>query len=193
MPSGSVISQSPSAGASAAPGSAVNLTVSTGPAPVTVPNVVGLTQAAASSAITGAGLIVGTVSSASSSSVPSGSVISQSPSAGASAAPGSAVNLTVSTGPAPVTVPNVVGLTQAAASSAITSAGLIVGTVSTREQFERALGQRDQSESVRRCQCCASGSAVNLTVSSGPAAGDGAECGWPHAGRRVEPQSRELD
>ena len=38
-----------------ATGSAVNLVVSTGPAPVTVPNVVGQTQAAASSAITGVG------------------------------------------------------------------------------------------------------------------------------------------
>jgi beta-lactam-binding protein with PASTA domain/subtilisin family serine protease len=168
VPSGSVISQSPSAGASAAPGSAVNLTVSTGPAPVTVPNVVGLTQAAATSAITSAGLVVGTVTTASSSTVPSGSVISQSPTAGASAASGSAVNLTVSSGPAPVTVPNVVGLTQAAASSAITSAGLVVGTVTTASSSTVPSGSVI-SQSPTAGASAASGSAVNLTVSSGPA------------------------
>ncbi|MGD1063625.1 MAG: PASTA domain-containing protein, partial [Terracidiphilus sp.] len=81
-------------------GSAVNLVVSTGPAQVTVPNVVGVSQAVATTAITGAGLVVGTVSTASSSTVASGDVISENPSAGTSASLGSAVNLVVSTGPA---------------------------------------------------------------------------------------------
>src|ERR1700677_889029 len=45
--SGSVVSQAPAAGTSAASGSSVALVVSSGPAPVTVPNVVGDTQAAA--------------------------------------------------------------------------------------------------------------------------------------------------
>ena len=64
--------------------------------------------------------------------MPAGSVISQNPIAGTQVAPGSAVNLVVSTGPPPVSVPNVVNLTQAAATSAITGADLIVGTVTTR-------------------------------------------------------------
>jgi beta-lactam-binding protein with PASTA domain len=47
-----VISQNPAAGgANVPPGTAVDLVVSTGPAPVAVPNVVGLTQAAATTAI----------------------------------------------------------------------------------------------------------------------------------------------
>ncbi|WP_342349426.1 PASTA domain-containing protein, partial [uncultured Nitrospira sp.] len=53
--SGSVISQTPGGGASVAAGSAVALVVSTGPAPVTVPNVVGVPQAAAQAALTTAG------------------------------------------------------------------------------------------------------------------------------------------
>ncbi|MGD1062685.1 MAG: SBBP repeat-containing protein, partial [Terracidiphilus sp.] len=57
--SGSVISESPVAGTSVNSGSAVNLVVSTGPAQVTVPNVVGVSQAVATTAITGAGLVVG--------------------------------------------------------------------------------------------------------------------------------------
>ena len=59
VPAGNVISQNPSAGDSVAAGSAVNLVVSTGPASVSVPNVVGLTQSAATTAITDAGLVLG--------------------------------------------------------------------------------------------------------------------------------------
>ena len=46
--------------------------------------------------------------------------------------PGSAVKLVVSSGPGQVAVPNVVGETQAAATAAITSAGLVLGTVTTQ-------------------------------------------------------------
>jgi beta-lactam-binding protein with PASTA domain len=104
---GSVISQSPLGGASVPPGTSVALTVSIGPANVTVPGVVGLTQAAATSAITGATLSVGAITNANSATVPAGSVISQNPLAGASVAPNSAVALTISLGPAATAVPTV--------------------------------------------------------------------------------------
>jgi beta-lactam-binding protein with PASTA domain len=146
---------------------AVSVTV-TAAVPVSVPNVVGLTQAAASTAITGVGLTVGTVATATSNTVASGSVISQSPIAGASAASGSPVNLVVSTGPAAVSVPNVVGLTQAAASTAITGAGLTVGTVTTATSNTVASGSVI-SQSPLAGTAAASGSAVNLVVSTGPA------------------------
>jgi hypothetical protein len=105
VPNGSVISQSPNGGTPVQAGSAVNLAVSSGPAPlVTVPNVVGLTQAQASTALTGAGLTLGTLSNASSATVPSGSVLSQNPQAGAQIPGGGAVNLVISTGPIPATI-----------------------------------------------------------------------------------------
>src|SRR5205823_491920 len=131
--SGNVISETPAAGPRVAMASAVNLVVSSGappPPPVAVPNVVGETEAAATSAITSAGLTAGTVTMQSSTTVASGNVISESPAAGTSVAKGSAVNLVVSSGaPAPgqVAVPNVVGETEAAATSAITGAGLTAG------------------------------------------------------------------
>src|SRR4029077_13591198 len=84
VPSGRVISQSPVAGTSVAPNSAVAIVVSSGPAPVATPDVVGLTQAAAATAITNATLTLGVVTTASSSTVPSGNVISQLPVAGTS-------------------------------------------------------------------------------------------------------------
>src|SRR6266851_3945325 len=129
--SGSVISQNPISGTQVTSGSAVNLVVSSGPAPVTVPSVVGATQTTATTTLTAAGLKLGTVTTASSSTVASGSVISQNPISGTQVTSGSAVNLVVSSGPAPVTVPSVVGATQAAATTTLTAAGLKLGTVTT--------------------------------------------------------------
>jgi uncharacterized repeat protein (TIGR03803 family) len=166
--SGIVISQSPAGSTAVASGSAVNLIVSSGPAGATVPNVVGLTQAAANSAITGADLVVGTVTTESSNTVPSGTVISQSPAGGTAVASGSAVNLIVSSGPAGATVPNVVGKTQAAATTAITGADLVVGTVTT-ESSNTVPSGTVISQSPAGGTAVASGSAVNLIVSSGPA------------------------
>jgi beta-lactam-binding protein with PASTA domain len=96
---GKVISESPSARTSVASGSAVDLTISSGPCPSGIPNVVGMAQAAAQAAITSANFVVGTVTQAVSSTVPKGSVISQDPAAGTSAAGGTAVDLVISTGP----------------------------------------------------------------------------------------------
>ena len=165
---GDVVSQSPAAGTSVAAGSAVNLVVSSGPAPVNVPGVVGMAQATAQSAITSAGLTVGTISTANSDTVALGDVISQSPAAGISVAAGSAVNLVVSSGPAPVNVPGVVGMAQATAQSAITSAGLTVGTISTANSDTVALGDVISQSPVAGTSVAA-GSTVNLVVSSGPA------------------------
>jgi hypothetical protein len=134
---------------------------------VTLPNVVGKTQAAASSALTSAGLTVGTITKAYSSTVASGNVISQSPASGTSVASGSAVNLTASKGTQPVamkTVPNVVGKTQAAASSALTSVGLTVGTITQAYSSTVASGNVISQSPVSGTSV-ASGSAVSLKVS----------------------------
>jgi hypothetical protein len=125
VPAGHVLGQHPGAGTNVAPGSAVDLIVSLGPAPVTVPHVVGLTQAAAEAAIAGAGLVVGTVTTAHSATVPAGHVISQDPVDGTSVAPGSAVDLVVSLGPADSTPP-VVGIVSPDRDALITSSPVIV-------------------------------------------------------------------
>src|SRR5437764_419933 len=166
VPAGSVISQNPAAGADVVVGSAVALTVSTGLPHVSAPDVVGLTQAAASTAITTAQLIVGTVSTASSMTVPAGSVISQNPAAGADVVVGSAVALTVSTGKPHVSAPDVVGLTQAAASTAITTAQLVVGTVSTASSMTVPAGSVISQNPAAGADVVV-GSAIALTVSTG--------------------------
>ena len=67
-----------------------------------------------------------------------------------------------------ITVPNVVGLTQAAASTAITGAGLVVGTVTPASSSTVPSGSVI-SQSPLAGASAALGSAVNLLVSSGPA------------------------
>jgi len=167
---GSVISQNPSAGTSAAQGSAVDLVVSTGPAATTVvtPGVVGLAQADAESVITAAGLVVGTVTTANDATVPVGDVISQNPIAGAVVALGSAVDLVISLGPATVSTPDVVGLPQADAESVIVAAGLVVGTVASSSSATVPVGDVISQNPVAGTSVVL-GSAVDLVVSTGPA------------------------
>jgi YVTN family beta-propeller protein len=145
---------------------------STSPVQVVVPNVVGQTRAAATTAITGAGLVVGTATQQASSTVASGHVISESPAPGTTVASGSAVNLVVSTGPVQVAVPNVVGQAQAAATMAITGAGLVVGTVTQHSSSTVASGDVI-SESPAAGTNLTGGSTVNLVVSSGGSNGGG--------------------
>ena len=164
---GKVISQDPTSGSSVAQGSQVKLVISSGPQMVSVPNVEGLTQDAATTAITEAKLTVGTVTQQSSNTVAAGNVIGQDPAGASSAAQGFPVNLVISSGPQMMTVPNVEGLTQAAATTTITGAKLIVGTFTQQSSNTVAtgnvIGQDPASGS-----SLAQGSPINLVISLGP-------------------------
>src|SRR6202022_261054 len=138
-----------------------------GCAKMTVPNVEGLTQAAATTAITAAKLTVGTVTQQTSNTVATGKVISQDPASGSSVAQGSPVNLVISSGPQMVTVPNVEGLTQDAATTAITAAKLMMGTVTQQANNTVATGNVI-SQDPASGSSAAQGSPVNLAISSGP-------------------------
>jgi serine/threonine-protein kinase len=93
---GTVIAQSPPAGAKAKPGSRVTLNVSKGAGKVTVPPVVGETAAQATSELQAAGFKVQTTNVAS--SRPKGTVVAQTPRGGDAAPKGSTVKLDVSQG-----------------------------------------------------------------------------------------------
>jgi beta-lactam-binding protein with PASTA domain len=165
---GKVISQDGASGSSLAEGSSVNLVISSGPQMVAVPTVEGLTQDDATTAITAAQLKAGTVTQQASNTVASGRVIGQDAASGSSLAEGSSVNLVISSGPQMmVAVPNVEGLTQAAATTAITGAKLMVGTVT--QQFSNTVAaakviSQDPASGIS----WAEGSSVNLVISSGP-------------------------
>jgi beta-lactam-binding protein with PASTA domain/glutamine amidotransferase PdxT len=123
---GNVMGQSPDAGSSVPPGTAVSLVISEGASDVQMPGLVQLTEAEAVAQIEAAGLQVGAVTREYSDSVPSGVVMSQDPAAESSVPLGTEVSLVVSLGPAPVAVPDVVGLTMAQARLALTAKNLSV-------------------------------------------------------------------
>lgn len=165
VPAGDVISQSPVGGTVVSEGTAVNLVVSCGP-PATVPNVEGKTLANAQTAITAAKLVVGTVTHGPSTTVSAGDVMSQTPKGGTVVCQGSKVNLAVSCGP-PTTVPNVVDLPESTAKAHITSAHLVVGTISTAHTSHVPAGDVI-SESPKAGIVVCKGTAVNLLISLGP-------------------------
>jgi beta-lactam-binding protein with PASTA domain len=130
IPSGGVISQTPSAGTQVAPGTAVDLVISTGAATAILPDVRGMTQSAATDRLTALGLTV-LPTSGFSSTVTSGSVFDQSPVPGSVVPSGTEVTIRVSQGAQPVTVPNVVGATESAATTSIVGVGLVPVSEST--------------------------------------------------------------
>jgi len=92
---GTVVRQSPGAGTSLREGQAVRLEVSSGPALVSVPDVVGLDEAAARAELRAAGFGVQVVDGETSDPAQDGLVAAQSPGGGSSAREGAVVALTV--------------------------------------------------------------------------------------------------
>ncbi|MHC4528646.1 MAG: PASTA domain-containing protein, partial [Planctomycetota bacterium] len=123
-----VIHQNPAGGTAVPIGSFVDIVVSLGEA-IAVPRVIGGTETAANSALAAVGLVVGVVTYEYSDTVPAGDVLDQDPVPGATVPAGSSVDLVISLGRA-VIVPDVVGRTEAYAESAITAAGLVIGSLS---------------------------------------------------------------
>ncbi|MGH2865027.1 MAG: Stk1 family PASTA domain-containing Ser/Thr kinase [Solirubrobacteraceae bacterium] len=128
---GLVIATEPSAETEIQEGHVVTLIVSSGPAPVRVPDVTGQSLEAAEATLTNAELELGTVTKKVSSTQAAGTVLAQSPTSGSSLHAGDKVNLTVAKAPkAPkeVEVPNVVGAASAVAAAALRHAGFKVAS-----------------------------------------------------------------
>jgi beta-lactam-binding protein with PASTA domain/tRNA A-37 threonylcarbamoyl transferase component Bud32 len=128
---GVVITTEPVAGTKLPVGSTVTVVVSSGPAPVHVPDAVGQSRVAAEAAFQTEGLTVGTVTQQVSASQTPGTVLSQSPSAGSTLHFGGKVNLVVAQAPKEVAVPLVVGQTETQAAAALKSAGFTAKMEST--------------------------------------------------------------
>jgi eukaryotic-like serine/threonine-protein kinase len=121
--SGHVIGTEPPAGTEKQLGSPVVVLVSSGPAPVKVPDVTGQSLSAAEATLTNAGLLVGNVTKRASATQAPGTVLSQSPATGRSVKSESKVDLVVAQAPKETAVPNVVGESQALAAVALGQAG----------------------------------------------------------------------
>ena len=119
---GFAIRTSPSEGTSVERGSRVRLFVSSGPARIEVPDVVGLTREAAETRLTRARLEVDVEQR--DSDAPENEVISQSPSAGTNAQRDDEVTIVVSRGKQQTEVPNVTGLSLEDARRVLRAEGL---------------------------------------------------------------------
>jgi beta-lactam-binding protein with PASTA domain/tRNA A-37 threonylcarbamoyl transferase component Bud32 len=125
---GRVIRQSPDPGQRIEQGSTVTITVSRGPAPVEVPNVVGRPAPEAQATLEAFGFSVERAEEFST-DVPRGSVIRTAPPAGKRAPRGSEVTMVVSKGTRTFPMPDVVGMTREAATAKLVGLGLRVNVV----------------------------------------------------------------
>jgi eukaryotic-like serine/threonine-protein kinase len=160
-PVNQVLAQDPKAGTEAADNSVVTLTISRGPAQVTVPSgLAGASETAATAKLEAAGFKVKTTD-ASSSSVANGDVISVAPDEGTRLDKGSTVTLTVSSGSPQVSVPDVSGDDADQATSQLQGAGFKV--TRTEQESTRTAGTV-LSQSPAGGSQVAKGSTVTLTV-----------------------------
>ena len=125
VPPGQVISQSVAAGTSLAHDSTVDVVLSKGREPRTVPTLTGKGASDAKSSIEALGLVA-SPTEAYSDTVPEGQVISQQTREGSTVYRGDSVSYTVSKGPEMVTVPDVVGLQRQEAHDKLEGAGFTV-------------------------------------------------------------------
>lgn len=156
---GTVVSASPHAGLVVRHATPVQLTISQGPAPVTIPSVTGEPVAQAQATLTALGLHT-TVTSAYNATVTAGDVVSESPQSGTTAHQGDSVSLVESLGPPYVTMPDVTGDSPAQAESLLTQLGLHYHV----EQFPGSPGVDVVHQSVASGTRLRVGSTVTLYV-----------------------------
>jgi eukaryotic-like serine/threonine-protein kinase len=137
---GRVIGTDPPTGTETQLGSTVAVLVSSGPAQLRVPEVVGESQKGAEGSLANAGLTVGPITTVSSTSQSPGTVVSQSPSSGASVPAGSPVSLTVAQAPTEVPVPSVVGNNEAQAAATLGGAGFVPKTATATTTYPAKVG-----------------------------------------------------
>ena len=168
-PEGRVLRQTPASGSKLRPDASVVLTVSSGPARVTLPALVGLRADTAARRARALGLVprLRTVRTAK----PAGTVLGQDPGPGGRVARGSSVRLEVAkSSPEPavarVRVPSVAGLTAAAARSRLAAAGLDANVAHVASSKPEGVVVEQSPAAGTRAR---KGSTVRLGVSSGPA------------------------
>ncbi len=141
-----------------------------GGAKVAIPSLVGLTESQATSTLAGLGLKADVVATQFSEDTKKGLIISTNPGGGGKVRVHGTVHLVLSGGPERITIPSVAGLSPDAASSAIKSAGLQVGTIT--EDYSNLITKGevigtvpDSSTPVKK------GSLINIVTSLGQALG----------------------
>ncbi len=165
-PKNTVLSQDPPAAAEVPEGTAVDYSISSGPATVTIPEVKDTPAADAQATLEAEGLVVST-EERTNSKIAAGNAVKTDPAAGTDVEAGATVSLIVSKGPKPATVPDIVGLPRGQATSAITDAKLSVGaeTVVADPSPKNTVLSQDPPAAAEVPE----GTAVDYSISSGPA------------------------
>ena len=161
---GNVIAQSAKSGAYVKWSSTITLTVSKGPAPVTVESYIGLNRYDATAAAEKAGLTVKRVYKYSTKT--KYSVIAQSIASGKVVKKGTTITFTISKGRAPVTVGSYVGMKKDDAVAAAKNTGLVVKLA---YQYSAKTMGNVIAQSLACGESVTGGSTITLTVSKGPA------------------------
>ena len=164
-PPNQVTAQDPEAGTEAEDGSTVTLTVSQGPEPVVVPNVVGMAQGEASQTLTAAGFVVNAVPEEND-EVPEDVVISQDPPANAEVAPNATITIKVSAGSGTIPIPEVAGQSEATARANLNSAGFTSITVANEASGDVPAGNVIRVDPAAGTEVPAN-QAITLVISSG--------------------------
>jgi serine/threonine-protein kinase len=139
IPAGHILWQDPPPETGLTEGTQVALTVSSGPGPVTVPDVIAFEVAQARQVLEAAGLRTGAIDTVGN-VAEAGIIVATRPAAGISRPPGGAVDLVVSRGPSDIRIPDLVGLRQEEARQRLEAAGLRVGSVTTRPARRGPIG-----------------------------------------------------
>ncbi|MBS5520064.1 MAG: Stk1 family PASTA domain-containing Ser/Thr kinase [Acidaminococcus intestini] len=133
VPTGTVIKQSPGAGSHVKAGRKIQLTVSKGAEPGVVPDLKSKNLAEATEMLHAAKLAVGKVTVQYKEGAAQGAVLSQDIEAGKKVAAGTKVDLVVNISKGQSVVPDLKGLTLPDARERLSSMGLMVGSVTTKE------------------------------------------------------------
>ena len=165
VPTGTVIKQSPGAGSHVKAGRKIQLTVSKGAEPGVVPDLKGKNLAEATEMLHAAKLAVGKVTVQYKEAAAQGAVLSQDIEAGKKVAAGTKVDLVVNISKGQSVVPDLKGLTLSDARERLSSMGLMVGSVTTKEDSApkgTVIGAEPEFGKV-----LSEGSVVTLIVSGG--------------------------
>ncbi len=165
VPTGTVIKQSPGAGSHVKAGRKIQLTVSKGAEPGVVPDLKGKNLAEATEMLHAAKLAVGKETVQYKEGAAQGAVLSQDIEAGKKVAAGTKVDLVVNISKGQSVVPDLKGLTLSDARERLSSMGLMVGSVTTKEDSApkgTVIGAEPEFGKV-----LSEGSVVTLIVSGG--------------------------
>jgi serine/threonine-protein kinase len=175
IPEGKIISQYPVGGERVRQTRKIMVTISKGPAVLTVPDLTNLTIREAQVILDNHNLTIGEKEFQYSDQIEKDRIISQQPEPGEEIGLETQINLVISNGPQPnmVRVPNLIGLSQEEAVDLLTENKLTVGEI-TEEPTKRFLAGQVSSQEFEPGTEVPENSKVNLTISSGLINSEGA-------------------